>query len=51
MDDVDRQLREEMPFASLLGLEVVAASADEVRARLAWSANSAPRAASSTAAR
>jgi 1,4-dihydroxy-2-naphthoyl-CoA hydrolase len=38
MDDVDRQLREWMPFASLLGLEVVAASADEVRARLAWSA-------------
>jgi uncharacterized protein (TIGR00369 family) len=38
MDDVNRQLREGMPFASLLGLEVVAASADEVRARLAWSA-------------
>jgi uncharacterized protein (TIGR00369 family) len=30
------QLRAAMPFANLLGLEVVAASSDEVRARLDW---------------
>jgi uncharacterized protein (TIGR00369 family) len=30
------QLRAAMPFADLLGLEVVAASSDEVRARLDW---------------
>jgi uncharacterized protein (TIGR00369 family) len=30
------QLRAAMPFASLLGIEVVAASSDEVRARLSW---------------
>jgi 1,4-dihydroxy-2-naphthoyl-CoA hydrolase len=30
------QLRAAMPFASLLGIEVVAASSDEVRARLDW---------------
>jgi uncharacterized protein (TIGR00369 family) len=30
------QLRAAMPFADLLGLEVVAASSEEVRARLDW---------------
>ena len=30
------QLREAMPFAGLLGIDVVAASPEEVRARLAW---------------
>jgi 1,4-dihydroxy-2-naphthoyl-CoA hydrolase len=30
------EIRAAMPFAGLLGLEVVAASPDEVRARLAW---------------
>jgi uncharacterized protein (TIGR00369 family) len=30
------QLRAAMPFASLLGIEVVATSSDEVRARLSW---------------
>ena len=34
--DVNEQLRVAMPFAAFLGLEVVSASADEVRARLAW---------------
>jgi uncharacterized protein (TIGR00369 family) len=36
MGDANEQLRAGMPFAGLLGIEVVAASADEVRARLAW---------------
>jgi len=35
--DLTGQLNEAMPFGAVLGLEVVAASADEVRARLAWS--------------
>jgi uncharacterized protein (TIGR00369 family) len=33
---VNEQLRVAMPFGKFLGLEVVSASADEVRARLAW---------------
>jgi 1,4-dihydroxy-2-naphthoyl-CoA hydrolase len=36
MDNVTEQLRAAMPFGAFLGIEVVAASADEVRARLAW---------------
>jgi 1,4-dihydroxy-2-naphthoyl-CoA hydrolase len=34
--DVNEQLRVAMPFGKFLGLEFVSASADEVRARLAW---------------
>jgi 1,4-dihydroxy-2-naphthoyl-CoA hydrolase len=36
MDRVTEQLRAAMPFGGFLGLEVVSASAEEVRARLAW---------------
>jgi uncharacterized protein (TIGR00369 family) len=34
--DPSEQLNEAMPFGAFLGLEVVAASPEEVRARLAW---------------
>jgi uncharacterized protein (TIGR00369 family) len=34
--DLTEQLNAAMPFGAFLGLEVVAASAEEVRARLAW---------------
>jgi uncharacterized protein (TIGR00369 family) len=36
MNSVTEQLRAAMPFGELLGIEVVAASGEEVRARLAW---------------
>jgi 1,4-dihydroxy-2-naphthoyl-CoA hydrolase len=36
MDELSEQLKASMPFGGFLGLEVVAASAEEVRARLAW---------------
>ena len=36
MNSVTEQLRAAMPFGTFLGLEVVSASAEEVRARLAW---------------
>src|SRR3954453_5629236 len=36
MTDLTAQLNEAMPFGSFLGLEVLAASAEEVRARLEW---------------
>ena len=40
MTDLDAALtagaRESMPFAELLGVEVLAASSEEVRARIAW---------------
>ena len=36
MTDLTAQLNEAMPFGGFLGLEVLAASADEVRARLDW---------------
>jgi uncharacterized protein (TIGR00369 family) len=36
MDDLNEQLRAAMPFGAFLGLEVVAAAPDEVRARLGW---------------
>ncbi len=36
MDALNEQLRAAMPFGAFLGMEVLAASADEVRARLAW---------------
>jgi len=35
--DLTEQLNSAMPFGERLGLEVTAASAEEVRARLAWS--------------
>lgn len=38
MDDLNEQLRAAMPFGGFLGLEVDAASAEEVRGRLAWAA-------------
>lgn len=34
--DLTEQLNEAMPFGALLGLEVLVASPEEVRARLAW---------------
>jgi uncharacterized protein (TIGR00369 family) len=34
--DLTEQLNEAMPFGEILGLEVIAASAEEVRARMAW---------------
>ena len=34
--DLTEQLNEGMPFGAFLGLEVLAASPEEVRARLAW---------------
>jgi uncharacterized protein (TIGR00369 family) len=37
MGTVNEQLRAAMPFGAFLGLEVVAASREEVRGRLAWS--------------
>jgi uncharacterized protein (TIGR00369 family) len=36
MEELTEQLNQAMPFGAFLGIEVVAASADEVRARLAW---------------
>jgi uncharacterized protein (TIGR00369 family) len=36
MTDLTAQLNEAMPFGGFLGLEVLAASAEEVRARLDW---------------
>jgi uncharacterized protein (TIGR00369 family) len=36
MDDLNTQLRAAMPFGGFLGMEVTAASAEEVRARLDW---------------
>jgi 1,4-dihydroxy-2-naphthoyl-CoA hydrolase len=36
MDNVTEQLKAAMPFGAFLGLEVVAASPEEVRARIAW---------------
>jgi uncharacterized protein (TIGR00369 family) len=36
MTDLTAQLNAAMPFGGFLGLEVLAASADEVRARLDW---------------
>jgi 1,4-dihydroxy-2-naphthoyl-CoA hydrolase len=36
MDELNEQLAAAMPFGAFLGIEFVAASADEVRARLAW---------------
>lgn len=36
MDQVNEQLQAAMPFGGFLGMEVVSASAEEVRARLAW---------------
>jgi uncharacterized protein (TIGR00369 family) len=36
VDEVNEQLRAAMPFGGFLGLEVDAASAEEVRGRLAW---------------
>jgi 1,4-dihydroxy-2-naphthoyl-CoA hydrolase len=38
MDELNEQLRAAMPFGAFLGLEVTAASAEEVRARLDWAA-------------
>jgi uncharacterized protein (TIGR00369 family) len=38
VDDLNEQLRAAMPFGGFLGLEVDAASAEEVRGRLAWAA-------------
>ena len=38
MDDLNEQLRAAMPFGGFLGLEVDAASAEEVRGRLTWTA-------------
>ena len=38
MDDLTEQLNTAMPFGDVLGIEVVAASPEEVRARLAWDA-------------
>jgi uncharacterized protein (TIGR00369 family) len=34
--DLIQQLNQAMPFGAVLGLEVIAASAEEVRARLGW---------------
>jgi 1,4-dihydroxy-2-naphthoyl-CoA hydrolase len=36
LDELNRQVREAMPFGELLGMELLSASPDEVRARLAW---------------
>jgi 1,4-dihydroxy-2-naphthoyl-CoA hydrolase len=36
MNSVTDQLRAAMPYGAFLGLEVISASAEEVRARLAW---------------
>jgi 1,4-dihydroxy-2-naphthoyl-CoA hydrolase len=36
MNSVTEQLRAAMPFGAFFGIEVVAASGEEVRARLAW---------------
>ena len=36
MADLNEQLRAAMPFGAFLGLEVLSASAEEVRARLVW---------------
>ncbi len=36
MDDLNAGLRAAMPFGAFLGIEVLAASAEEVRGRLAW---------------
>src|SRR5689334_696309 len=38
MEDLTEQLNAAMPFGARLGMEVLAASPEEVRARLAWSA-------------
>jgi hypothetical protein len=51
MTDLTAQLNAAMPFGGFLGLEVLAASADEVRARSTGPTSSAPPAGSSTAAR
>jgi len=37
MSDLTVQLNQAMPFGGVLGLEVLSASAEEVRARLEWS--------------
>ena len=37
-EELTRTVRAAMPYAETLGLEVLAASADEVRGRLAWEA-------------
>lgn len=39
MSDLTNQLNSAMPFGAFLGLEVLAASPEEVRARLGWSAD------------
>jgi 1,4-dihydroxy-2-naphthoyl-CoA hydrolase len=36
LDDLNEQVRAAMPFGGFLGIELTAAAADEVRARLAW---------------
>ena len=36
MDELNERARSAMPFAAVLGIEFTAASAEEVRARLAW---------------
>ena len=38
MDGLNERVRSAMPFGGFLGLDVVSASAEEVRARLAWAA-------------
>src|SRR5207237_2529470 len=38
-DEVTNQVYEAAPYTKFLGLEIVSASADEVRSRLAWSAD------------
>jgi 1,4-dihydroxy-2-naphthoyl-CoA hydrolase len=37
MDELNEQVRAAMPFGGFLGVEFLAASPEEVRARLAWS--------------
>src|SRR5437867_635843 len=38
MDELNEQLRAAMPFGAFLGLELTAASPEEVRARIDWDA-------------
>ena len=38
MDELNERVRAAMPFGAFLGMEFLAASPDEVRARLAWDA-------------
>jgi hypothetical protein len=53
--DADPQLTMEVaaaaPYTAFLGMEIVSASADEVRSRLAWSADKCTAGGSCTAAR